>query len=406
MSETLQVRESYLEILDRWKGTPLIKVLVGMRRVGKSVLLQHWRERLEHRHRVPSGRILVIERDSLEHAGMDSWEELRAVVEPWLKTDGPKHLLIDEVQLIEGWEKVVNALHKRGDIDIVLTGSNAHLLASELSTLLSGRWVGIRVLPFSYAETLSIRRQDHSPQEFERWLRLGGMPVLHHMADDQGLQRQTLEAIHSTVLLRDVVARHEVRNVALLERIERYHFDQIGSLVNPKRISDFFKSQRIKVGVDTVQTYLHHLEGACALHRVKRYDLRGKRHLEIHEKIYATDLGLRNALLRRGLEDIGVLLENAVFLELVRRGYQVDIGKVGDWEIDFVASRDGAVEYFQVCYLLADPATSEREFRSLQAIGDNHPKTILSLDPIDLSRDGIRHRSVPEWLLEGTDQAV
>ncbi|MEN9353133.1 MAG: hypothetical protein RL318_458 [Fibrobacterota bacterium] len=406
MSETFQVRQQYLETLDRWRGTPLIKVLTGMRRVGKSVLLQLWRERLGSLHGIPSPQILMIERDSLEHAGMDSWLELRAVVEPWLETPGPKHLLIDEVQLIDGWEKVVNALHKRGDVDIVLTGSNAHLLSSELATLLSGRWIGILVLPFSYAETLEIRKQAHSQVEFERWLRLGGMPTLHHMTDDPQLQQQTLEAIHSTVLLRDVVARHEIRNVALLERIERYHFDQIGSLVNPKRISDFFKSQHIKVSVDTVQTYLHHLEGACVLHRVKRYDLRGRRHLEIHEKIYATDLGLRNALLRRGLGDIGVLLENVVFLELIRRGYTVDIGKVGDWEIDFVATRNGAIEYFQVCYLLAEPATVEREFRSLLAIDDNHPKTILSLDPIDLSRDGIRHRHLAEWLLEETPPSL
>lgn len=392
-------RPSYLETLERWKGTPLVKVLVGMRRVGKSVLLLQWHQRLRTRHGIPDAQILLIERDSLEHAGMDSWQELRAVVEPWLKTPGPKHLLIDEVQLIEGWEKVVNALHKRGDVDIVLTGSNAHLLATEIATLLSGRWIGIPVLPFSYAETLGIRKVQDSPAEFERWLRWGGMPTLHHMADDPQLRQQTLESIQSTVLLRDVVTRHEIRNVSLLERIEHYLFDQIGSLVNAKRIADFFRSQQLKVGVETVQTYLHHLEGACALHRVKRYDLRGRRHLEIHEKVYATDTGMRNALLRRGLEDIGVLLENAVFLELIRRGYTVEVGKVGDWEIDFVATREGAVEYFQVSYLLADPATVEREFRSLLAIDDNHPKTVLSLDPVDLSRQGIRHRRIPEWLL-------
>ena len=403
MEEIFRVRESYLCTLERWQGAPLIKVLTGMRRVGKSVLLSQWKERLRQRHKVPTSQILFIERDSLEYAGMDSWQDLRDKVVPWLeRTKGAKHLLIDEVQLIDGWEKVVNAVHKRGDVDIVLTGSNARLLATDLSTLLSGRWVGISILPFSYAEHLGIRgKAAHSPEEFQRWLRFGGLPVLHHMADDPQLYAQALEAIHSTVLLRDVIARHEIRNVALLEKIEKFYCDQIGNLVSAKRISDFFKSQHVKIGVDTVQTYLRHLEGACAYHHIQRYDLRGKRHLEFQDKIYATDTGLRNALLRRGTEDIGALLENVVFLELVRRGYEVSVGKIGDLEVDFVARREERTEYYQVSYLLSDPSTVEREFRSLAAIADNFPKTVLSMDEIDLSRDGIRHRHLPSWLLAG-----
>lgn len=401
MDEVFEIRLPYLETLDRWRGTPLVKVLVGMRRVGKSTLLLQWRERLRRLHGVPDSHLLLIERDSLEHADLESWETFRTLVQDRFDgLAGPKVLLVDEVQLIEGWEKVVNALHKQGDVDIYLTGSNAHLLSGELATLLSGRWVGLAVLPFGYAEHLSIRKAGHSSEEFQRWLRWGGLPALHHLPDDPVLRTQTLEAIHSTVLLHDVVARHEVRNVGVLERVVRYYFDQIGSLVSAKRIADYCKSQRLSVSVDSVQNYLHHLEGACAVSRVRRYDIRGRRHMEIQEKVYVTDLGLRNAVLRRGTEDIGALLENAVQQELLRRGWSVSVGKVGDWEIDFVAEREGRREYFQVAYLLATPETVDREFRSLLAIDDNFPKNVLSMDEMDLGRDGIRHVNVARWLLE------
>lgn len=405
MHEFEEIRTVYLDTLERWRGTPLVKVLVGMRRVGKSTLLLQWSARLKSHHGVPDSHLLLIERDALEHADMEDWKALRSLVDTRFSgLKGPKVLLIDEVQLIQGWEKVINALHKQGDVDIYLTGSNAHLLSTELSTLLSGRWVGIPILPFSYAETLSIRKQSgHSPEEFQRWLRWGGIPTIHHLPDDSVLLTQTLEAIHNTVVLRDVVSRHSVRNVAHLEQVVRFFFDQIGNLVSAKRIADHAKSQHLRISMESVQNYLHHLEGACALSRVRRYDIRGRRHLEFPEKIYVTDHGIRNAMLRRTTEDIGALLENAVHQELVRRGWTVSVGKVGDWEIDFVAEREGRREYFQVAYQLGNPETVEREFRSLIAIPDNHPKTILSLDDIDLGRDGIRHKHLARWLLEPHD---
>jgi len=403
MNNEIAIRAKYLEALEKWRGAPVVKVLSGMRRVGKSVLLQQWADRLNASSEFSDGAILVLERDSLEWLHLEEWKGLREVVTPWVeRIPGPKALLIDEVQLIEGWEKVVNALHKRGDVDLYLTGSNAKLLSTDLSTLLSGRWVGIQVLPLSYGETLGLRGESgHSPEEFQRWLRWGGLPGLHHMEDDPGVLSQALEAIYATVILHDVVSRHEIRNVPLLERVARYLFDQVGNLVSAKRIADFCKSQRISVGVETIQSYASYLETAYAIHRVRRWDLKGRRHLEIAEKFYAGDLGLRNALLGRdGVSDVGALLENAVFLELSHRGYSVSVGKLGDREIDFVAERDGSREYFQVTYLMADPATVEREFRPLLEIDDNLPKTVLSMDPLDHSRDGIRHTFIPTWLLE------
>lgn len=403
MLESSIVRSGYLAELARWKGAPVVKVLSGLRRVGKSVLLRQWKERLETQYDHPSRSIWLMERDSLDWLHLETWEQLRDVVTPWVEEiPGPKALLIDEVQLIEGWEKVVNALHKRGDVDIYLTGSNARLLSSDLSTLLSGRWVAIPILPLSYLETLELRgKRSHSPQEFERWLRWGGLPGLHQMPDDRRILEQALDAIFATVILHDVVHRHEVRNVPLLERVARHLFDQVGNLVNAKRIADYCKSQRISVGIETIQSYASHLEGAFAVHRAKRWDLKGKRHLEVAEKFYAGDLGMRNALLGRdAMADIGALLENAVYLELLRRGYTVSVGKLGDKEIDFVAERGGEREYFQVTYLMADETTREREFRSLLEIDDNHPKTVLSMDTFDLSHDGIRHIHLPTWFLE------
>lgn len=403
MPESVIVRESYLEELERWRGTPVVKVLSGLRRVGKSVLMQQWQERLVQRHGFAEANVRLIERDSLDWLHLEDWKQLRDEVAPWLnEIEGPKALLIDEVQLIEGWEQVVNAIHKRGDVDLYLTGSNARLLSSDLSTLLSGRWVGIQVLPLSYRETLEIRKASgHTSEEFRRWLLWGGLPGLHRMPDDRRLLEQTLDSIFATVILHDVVHRHEVRNVPLLERVARFLFDQVGNLVNAKRIADFCKSQRISTSVETIQAYASHLEGAFAIHRVKRWDLKGRRHLELTEKCYAGDLGMRNALLGRdAMADVGALLENAVFLELLRRGYAVSVGKIGDKEIDFVAERGGEREYFQVTYLVSDPDTREREFRSLLEIDDNHPKTVLSMDEFDLSRDGIRHVHLPTWFLE------
>jgi hypothetical protein len=403
MENEFAIRANYLDALEKWRGAPVVKVLSGMRRVGKSVLLRQWADRLKGNSEFSDGAVLVLERDSLEWLHLEDWKGLREVVTPWVeRIPGPKALLIDEVQLIDGWEKVVNALHKRADVDLYLTGSNAKLLSTDLSTLLSGRWVGIQVLPLSYGETLGLRgKSGHSAEEFQRWLRWGGLPGLHHMEDDPGVLSQALEAIYATVILHDVVSRHEIRNVPLLERVARYLFDQVGNLVSAKRIADFCKSQRIAVGAETIQSYASYLEGAYAVHRVRRWDLKGRRHLEIAEKFYAGDLGLRNALLGRdGVSDVGALLENAVFLELSRRGYSVSVGKLGEREIDFVAERNGTREYFQVTYLMADPTTEEREFRPLREIDDNLPKTVLSMDVLDHSRDGIRHIFLPTWFLE------
>ena len=402
MLNSISCRSDYLNELRKWVRTPLVKVLVGLRRSGKSTLLNQWSLLMVQEGMVQASHLLLLECDSLEGLELRDWTQLRDRVAQFSTTaPGPKVLLIDEVQWIDGWEKVVVALHKQGDWDIYLTGSNSQMLSGELATLLSGRQVQILIQPFSYLEHLDIRgHKKHTPEEFQRFLRFGGIPSLYHLPDDDSVLTQTLESIFTTIVLRDVVERYKVRNVELLDRIVRFFFDNIGNLVNAKRIADYCKSQKLSVGVETVQNYVKYLESCFVVHRVQRNDLKGKRLLEINEKLFIGDVGLRNAILAKRTEDVGALLENLVFLELRRRGYQITVGIFGDYEIDFVADRAGTRHYFQVCYQMGAPEVVESEFRPLELIQDNHPKFVLSMDPVDLGRNGIQHRFLPDWLCE------
>jgi uncharacterized protein len=223
---------------------------------------------------------------------------------------------------------------------------------------------------------------------------------LYHLPNDDHLKNEVLDSIFNTIVLKDVVERYQVRNTVLLEKIIRFLFDNIGNITNAKRIADFCKSQRISVGVETVQNYIHYVKSCFIVQSVSRNDLRGRKILEVNDKVFVTDTGMRNALLRRKTEDIGALLENCVYGELRRRGFSVTIGYYGDYEIDFVAEKDGGVEYYQVTYLMEQPETINREFRALKVIPDNYPKYILSMDQIDLSRDGIIHLHIEDWLLQ------
>lgn len=393
-------RDMYLDQLNSWEGTPLVKVLTGMRRVGKSTLLRQWADFLRNKKNLSDDNLLLVECDSLKYAELKQWKKLRDLIKPISDYQGMKYLLIDEVQNIEGWERVVTALQKEESWDIYITGSNSRLLSVELATLLSGRFVQMEIFPFSYGEHLNILGlNEHTKTRFNDYLIFGGLPIQYHLDDDGDLKRQTLEAIYSTIVLHDIVERYKIRNIALLEKIVLFFLDNIGNLSNAKRIADFCKSQKVSVGVETVQNYMKYLESCYFMHRVKRYDIKGRRILEVNEKLYANDLGLRNAVLRRNTGDIGALLENAVYLELVRRGYSVTIGFFDNYEIDFVVGKGSSREYYQVSYLLGSDETLEREFRPLEALQDNYPKYLLSMDDFDFSRNGIVHRNIVEWLV-------
>ncbi len=394
-------RKTYLDQLKSWQDSPVIKIITGMRRVGKSTLLQQWMDYLQKNEGVTPENLLFIPCDSLEYSELKTYRQLKELILPIQKQEGKKYLLIDEIQQIDEWERVITALHRDPGWDIYITGSNSEMLSSELATRISGRYVTMQIFPFSYREHLAIKEIDqHVPEEFLKYLESGGMPVLYHVADEPAMKAQILESIYDTIVLKDIIERNNIRNVDLLDRITRFFMDNIGNISNANRIAGYFKSQRVSVGVETVQNYLQYLERCFVLHRAQRYDLKGKRLLEVNEKLFASDTGIRNAVLRKKTEDIAGLLENVVYLELLRRGYKVTVGHAGSWEIDFIAEKSGVREYIQVSYLLSSPETREREFRSLELIDDNYPKTVLSLDSVDLGRNGIRHMLLPEWLLK------
>ena len=395
-------RRLYIDRIRSFLDKPVIKVITGMRRVGKSYLLRQLIEELRLEG-VPESNILYIDKESLQFEHIQGYADLnREALRTISTTTGRRYLLVDEVQEIEGWERAIASLAGRGDIDILITGSNANLLSSELATLLSGRYVEIPVYSLSFAEHLLFQGDTVGEQskEFADYLRYGGMPATHHFPREEELIYQYIGSIYNTILLKDVVKRHAIRNVTLLENIARYLFDNIGCTMSAKRIADYLKSQRLRVGVDTVQNYLGYFTEALIAHKVRRFDLKGKRHLEVQEKYYLSEIGIRHAILGYRESDIGGLLENIVFLELKRRNYEVSIGKFGDREVDFVATRNRERIYIQVAYLLASEETIAREFGVLHDIPDNYPKLVVSMDTLfgDDSA-GIRRLNLIDFLL-------
>ena len=399
----MYTRPLYLNKIAPFIDKPVVKVITGMRRVGKSYLLRQLIERFTSSG-VPRESILYIDKESLAFEAIRTYEDLnRVALEALERRSGLRYLLVDEVQEITGWEKAIASLANREDIDIYITGSNAHLFSSELASLLSGRFVEFPIYSLSFAEFRLFRgdRVADVSGDFERFLRFGGMPAIHHFDLEEEIVFQYIGAIYDTILLKDIVKRHSIRNVQLLENIARYLFDNIGNVCSAKKIADYLKSQRLRVGVETVQNYLAHFVEALIAHRVPRYDLKGKRLLEVHEKYYLGDTGIRHALLGYREADVSGILENIVFLELKRRGYQVYVGKFGDREVDFVATREREKLYVQVAYLLAAPETVDREFGVLRQIRDNYPKLVLSLDTaFGEDIEGIRRLNLIDFLLE------
>lgn len=400
-------RPFYLERIQAYLDKPIVKVITGMRRVGKSTLLAQAREGLLARG-VPEAQILCINKDLVAWDGVRDYRDLdRIVQERFANQPAPRYLMVDEVQEIEGWEKAINSILTQGLADILITGSNAHLLSSELATLLTGRHIEIPVYPLSFAEFVAFRMSagDIGDRKnlFRLFLRYGGLPGLHVLPMEDEQVFPYLNAILNTILLKDIVKRHAIRDVGHLERILAFAFDNCGSPASARSIAAFFKNQQTRITADTVLSYLSHLCDAFLLFRTGRFEIKGKKHLEFLDKYYLGDLGLRHALFGYRDMDIGGLLENVVYLELLRRGYQVKVGVLGQLEIDFVAERQGERLYVQVAYLLADPATVQREFGNLQRIPDNYPKLVLSMDEFGPDQqDGIRRQSLLDFLTAET----
>jgi len=396
------LRPQYQEQIAPFIGKPLAKVFTGLRRVGKSGLLTLQRESLL-KQGAPKAHMVNIDMESLDFPFLDSDQALYQYCQKQVK-QGPGVLFLDEAQEIPAWQKGVAALLKKG-WDIYVTGSNAHMLSSDNATHLAGRHIEIPVQGLSFSEYIAFAKHYgtklpvEQEQCFWHYLRWGSFPGIHQIAFAEQAWRQYLDAIQNTVVLRDVVARFQIRNVRLLEDVYTFLLDNLGQFSTAKSISDYLKNQRSTASQDTVQEYIRALEAAYALIKVQRYDLKGKRILERNEKYFAGDLGLRTA--RRGFQSTAIsgILENAVCLELRRRGYSVHVGKIGEREVDFVAEKHGAIEYIQVAYLLSEPATIEREYSPLEHIPDHYPKTVLSMDKVSPRRKGIAHKYLPDWFM-------
>lgn len=396
-------RTFYLEKLKLYSGKPVIKVISGMRRSGKSVLLKQYRDFLLSTG-IPDGNILMINKESLEYDFIRDYNDLyKYLRQNFSDEKSVKYLLIDEIQEIDLWEKAVNSFFSEGNYDITITGSNARMLSAELSTLLAGRYIEITLYPLSFKEFRKFRSAQH-PEEgakdsFNLFLRYGGLPGIHSLPMTDEAVFPYLNAIFNTALLKDVVARHKIREVEQLERITRFIFNNCGNITSAKSIADFLKSQRTSISVETVQNYLHFLTQAYMIHRVRRYDIHGKRELEYSEKFYPADVGLRFGL--TGYIDSGIsgVLENLVFIKLLQDGYTVTTGQLGSLEIDFIAEKQEEKIYIQVAYLLDNEKTVAREFGNLLRIQDNFPKMVLSLDEYgEKSMEGVIRKNIIEFL--------
>ena len=397
-------RDLYLNQLIRFKDKPLIKVITGLRRSGKSTLLS-----LFENHLMASGVnkecIIRMNFESFEFDDITTYKELHGYIKERITDKNKKHyLLLDEVQQVSSWEKVINSFLVDANVDIYITGSNAYLLSSELSTLLSGRYVEIKMQPLSFKEYLNFTEDDQEKslsEKFDQYLLYGGLPTIVELQDHPETIGPFLEGVYSTVLMKDVIERNSIRDAALLESILKFIAANIGSIVSTKKISDYLTSSGRKTTSDTIDNYLKMLENAFIIYKANRYDLKSKMFLKTLEKYYIVDMGIRNRLTGLKGTDYGHVLENIVYLELLRRGYEVTIGKIGNLEVDFVATKPDEKIYFQVSATIMDETTRTRELRPLKSISDNYPKYILTMDQTVFNDySGIKVVNILDFLLE------
>ena len=391
-------REYYMKQIRPFINTDLIKVLTGIRRSGKSVMLQLIQEELLSQQIRPDQMISLNFEDLANLPLCQPMALYQWIADKAAAIKGKIYIFLDEIQEVTNWERVINSLRVAFDVDIYLTGSNAKLLSGELSTYLAGRYVQFVIYPFSYQEFILANQLDDTPQAFQKYLLFGGMPFLMNLHFQEGPSRQYLQDMYNSVILKDIVQRNNLRDVDLLERIIGYALSSIDHVFSASNITKYLKSEHRKVSNDTVLNYLNACTTAYLFYKIPRQDLLGKKLLSINEKYYVVDHGLREAVYGHNARDIDQILENIVCLELLRRGYTVTIGKAGNFEVDFIAEKGNRKCYVQVTYLLASPETIEREFRVYKDIKDNYPKYVVSMDELDFSQDGIQHYNIRKFL--------
>ena len=396
-------RPLYTEKIMAYTDTPFVKVLTGVRRCGKSTILKMIMEKLQNEMGISVDQIVSMRFDSMEYEDMTA-KQMFADVKAKLSENKKTYLFLDEVQEIEGWEKVVNSLASDYDVDLYVTGSNSRMMSSEISTYLTGRYVSFRIFPLSFEEYLTFRREYTEVKdvhtELADYIRLGGFPATHLRDYSQDEVYTIVRDIYNSTIFSDIVRRNQIRKVDQLERVVKYTFSNVGNTFSAKSISDYLKSEHRKIDNETVYSYLEKLEKAYLLHRCSRYDLQGKEILKTQEKFYLADTALRYSVLGYNPDSVASSLENIVYLELCRRGYEVNIGKTADGEIDFVAHRQGEKLYVQVTQEIRFEKTERREYERLLEIKDNYPKYVLRTDEFAGGNyEGIKSMHVADFLL-------
>lgn len=396
-------REMYMSRIRPFIGTELIKVMTGIRRCGKSVMLELIKQELIDSGVNPA-QFISINFEDMNYAHLQTAKALHdEITKRADDIDGRVYLFFDEIQEVKDWEKCINSFRISLNCDIYITGSNAKLLSGELATYLGGRYVEFVIYPFSFAEFIELYKTitpDESIQKcFQKYLLAGGMPYLANIRYADEPSRQYLHDLFNSVQLKDIVKRNKIRDVDLLERIIAYVMANVGNTFSASSLAKFLKSEQRTVAPETTLNYIRYCCDAYLFYQVKREDLQGKQILASNEKYYIADHGIREAVFGGNMKEINLTLENIVYLELLRRGYEVTVGRYGDKEIDFVCHKRDEKLYVQVTYMLASDETVQREFGAYDNIRDNFPKYVVSLDEFDMSRNGIKHRNIRDFLL-------
>jgi len=395
-------RQEYLNSLISFRDKKLIKVVTGIRRCGKSTLFELYQDYLRS-DGITDEQIIFINLEDGEYDNIETYKHLYNFVTERIVPDQKTYIFLDEVQRVTDFQKAVDSLYVKKNCDVYITGSNAYLLSGELATLLSGRYVEIKMLPLSFKEYVSNFPEDTNLERlYANYIQSSAFPYALEISKPKD-RRQYLQGIYDTIVLKDIVARKKFPDTAMLKSVTRFMLDNIGNLCSTKKIADTMTSAGRKISVHTVESYLTALTDCFILYQIGRYDIKGKQYLKTGDKYYAADIGLRYALLGTKAADMGRILENVVFLELARRGYEIYIGKVGNTEVDFIAIGDEGEEYYQVAYTVIDTdgATLRRELAPLEAINDHNPKYLLTMDHTPLtSHNGIKQINVLDWLMK------
>ena len=393
-------REEYINKLIAFKDKELIKVITGIRRCGKSTLFKLFQNYLLE-NGIKQNQIININFEDLKYEELTDYQKLYKEISSNLLPHKKNYIFLDEIQHVDKFEKAVDSLYIKDNVDIYITGSNAYFLSGELATLLSGRYVEISMLPLSFKEYSSAIPNDISiEKKFSNYMQEGGFPYLLNLPDEQS-KRDYLEGIYNSILIKDIVKREKIADITTLECIIKFMYDNVGNFTSSKKISDTLTSYGSKITSPTVSSYLNLLCNSFILNKVNRFDVSGKQLLKTQGKYYVTDLGLQRFLLNSNKKNIGHNLENIVYLELKRRGFRVFIGKIGDLEIDFITEKDGNITYYQVAQTVLDENTLARELQPLNKIKDHYPKILLTMDIVpEISHNGIRQLNIIDWLLD------